>query len=206
MERAAARSLGRAATLPATHVTTHDDDATLVARARTGDDDAFRLLVERHQAAVARTIFGMLGSRDDADDAGQETFVRFYQSLDAFRGESSVRTYLVRIAMSTALNALRSTRRRELRFVSDDAALERAVDPTAQLVPDDGRAARIREALDALKPDHRAVVVLRLLDERTTRETSEILEVPEGTVLSRLSRAVQQLRVTLGPVWEEFTE
>ena len=93
-------------------MTTHDDDAALVARARTGDDDAFRLLVERHQAAVARTIFGMLGSRDDADDAGQETFVRFYQSLDAFRGESSVRTYLIRIAMSTALNAVRSTRRR----------------------------------------------------------------------------------------------
>ena len=207
MESAAARSLGRAATLPATHVTTHDDDATLVARARTGDDGAFRLLVERHQAAVARTIFGMLGSRDDADDVGQETFVRFHQSLDAFRGEASVRTYLVRIAMSTALNALRSTRRRELRFVSDDAALERAVDSTAELMPDDGRrATRIREALDALKPDHRAVVVLRLLDERTTRETAEILEVPEGTVLSRLSRAVQQLRVTLGPVWEEFTE
>ena len=52
----------------------------------------------------------------------------------------------------------------------------------------------------------RLVVVLRLLDDRTTRETAEILQVPEGTVLSRLSRAVQQLRVTLGPVWEEFSE
>jgi RNA polymerase sigma-70 factor (ECF subfamily) len=188
-------------------VTAPDDDATLVARARTGDDDAFRRLVERHQGAVARTIFGMLGSRDDADDVGQETFVRFYQSLDAFRGESSVRTYLVRIAMSCALNALRSTRRRELRFVSDDAALERAVDPSpAAQAADDGQAKRIREALDALKPDHRAVVVLRLLDERSTKETAEILQVPEGTVLSRLSRAVQQLRVTLGPVWQEFTE
>ena len=188
-------------------MTERDDDAALVARARNGDDDAFRRLVERHQAAVARTVFGMLGSRDDADDVGQETFVRFFQSLDSFRGESSVRTYLVRIAMSTALNALRSTRRRELRFVSDDAALEQAVDPSAQVAPTDAaRATRIREALDTLTPDHRAVVVLRLLDERSTKETAEILQVPEGTVLSRLSRAVQQLRVTLGPVWEEFTE
>ena len=187
-------------------MTERDDDAALVARARDGDDDAFRRLVERHQAAVARTVFGMLGSRDDADDVGQETFVRFHQALSSFRGESSVRTYLVRIAMSTALNALRSTRRRELRFVRDDTAIDRAVDPVAEIVAtDDSTAHRTRVALDTLSPEHRAVVVLRLLDERSTKETAEILQIPEGTVLSRLSRAVQQLRVTLGPVWEEFT-
>lgn len=183
-----------------------DHDADLVARARTGDDDAFRSLVERHQAAVARTIFGMLGAGDDADDVGQETFVKFHQSLASFRGESSVRTYLVRIAMTCALNALRGQRRRSLRFVSDDAALERAADPAeAGAVGDEGQAARVRAALDGLRPDHRSVVVLRLLDERSTRETAEILQIPEGTVLSRLSRAVQQLRVTLGPVWQEFS-
>ncbi|MES3034795.1 MAG: RNA polymerase sigma factor [Gemmatimonadota bacterium] len=184
-----------------------NDDAELVARARKGDDDAFRRLVERHQAAVARTVFGMLGAGDEADDVGQETFVRFHQALGSFRGDSSVRTYLVRIAMSCALNALRSQRRRDLRFVRDDVAMERAVDPEAIVTAgDDGQAARIRAALDRLSAEHRAVVVLRLLDERTTRETAEILQIPEGTVLSRLSRAVQQLRVTLGPVWQEFTE
>ena len=188
-------------------MTDRDDDAALVARARRGDDDAFRRLVERHQAAVARTVFGMLGSRDDADDVGQETFVRFHQALDAFRGESSVRTYLVRIAMSCALNALRSTRRRELRFVSNDAAIAEAVDPGAEIVPADASTAqRIRLALDALSAEHRAVVVLRLLDECSTKEAAEILQIPEGTVLSRLSRAVRQLRVILGPVWEEFAE
>ncbi|MCC7052730.1 MAG: RNA polymerase sigma factor [Gemmatimonadaceae bacterium] len=184
-----------------------DNDADLVARARRGDDDAFRRLVERHQAAVARTVFGMLGAGDDADDAGQETFVRFHQALDSFRGDSSVRTYLVRIAMSVSLNALRSRTRRETRFVSDDTAIEHAVDETTgAAMPDGDTAERIRLALDALSEEHRAVVVLRLLEERSTRETAEILEVPEGTVLSRLSRAVRQLRVTLGPVWEEFTE
>ena len=188
-------------------MTDRDDDAALVARARRGDDDAFRRLVERHQAAVARTVFGMLGSRDDADDVGQETFVRFHQALSAFRGESSVRTYLVRIAMSCALNALRSTRRRELRFVSNDAAIAEAVDPGAEIVATDASTPqRIRLALDALSAEHRAVVVLRLLDERSTKEAAEILQIPEGTVLSRLSRAVRQLRVILGPVWEEFAE
>ena len=184
-----------------------NDDADLVARARKGDDDAFRRLVERHQAAVARTVFGMLGAGDDADDVGQETFVRFHQALDTFRGDSSVRTYLIRIAMSCALNALRSQRRRDLRFVRDDVAMESAADLDAIIpIGDDGQAARIRDALDRLSAEHRAVVVLRLLDERSTRETAEILQIPEGTVLSRLSRAVQQLRLSLGPVWQEFTE
>ena len=187
-------------------IETHDD-AALVARARSGDDDAFRRLVERHQAAVARTVIGMLGPGDDADDAGQETFVRFHQSLSSFRGESSVRTWLVRIAMSTALNALRTQRRRTLRFIRDDAAIDSAVDPTPfETLSDTAQAERIREALDALSPEHRAVVVLRLLDERSTKETAEILQIPDGTVLSRLSRAIRQLRVTLGPVWDEFTE
>lgn len=185
----------------------HLDDSALVARARQGDDDAFRRLVERHQAAVARTVTGMLGPGDDADDVGQDTFVRFHQSLDRFRGDSSVRTYLVRIAMSTALNALRSRRRRELRFISDDSAIDAAVDDTTVDVITDGtHQERITAALANLNPEHRAVVVLRLLDERSTKETAEILQIPEGTVLSRLSRAIRQLRVALGPVWEEFTE
>ncbi len=184
-----------------------DDDLALVARARRGDDDACRRLVERHQAAVARTVGGMLGHGDEADDVGQETFVRFFQSLDRFRGESSVRTYLVRIAMSCALNALRSQRRRDVRFVRDEAALGNAIDPTAAVsAADTTWPAVIQAALDRLSPEHRAVVVLRLLEERSTRETAEILQIPDGTVLSRLSRAVQQLRVTLGPVWSEFTE
>lgn len=184
-----------------------DDDATLVARAKRGDDDAFRRLVERHQATVARTVFGMLGAGDDADDVGQETFVRFYQALDSFRGESSVRTYLVRIAMSCALNALRSQRRRDQRFIRDDVALDAAADPaTKTAIGDDGQAQRIRDALDQLNPEHRAVVVLRLLEERSTKESAELLQIPEGTVLSRLSRAIRQLRVTLGPIWAEYSE
>jgi RNA polymerase sigma-70 factor, ECF subfamily len=190
-----------------TAVTDTDDDAALVVRAARGDDLAFRSLVDRHQAAVARTVIGMLGAGDDADDVGQETFVRFHQALATFRGESSVRTYLVRIAMSCALNALRSQRRRDLRFVRDDIALENAVGPAIPTVSsDDEQAARIRSALDRLNPDHRSVVVLRLLEERSTKQTADILHVPEGTVLSRLSRAIKQLRVTLGPMWAERSE
>src|SRR4051794_38893163 len=69
-------------------------DQELIGRARTGDERAFRLLVERHEGVVAATVAGMLGRGDDADDVGQETFIRFYRALGDFRGEASVKTYL----------------------------------------------------------------------------------------------------------------
>src|SRR3954470_18615872 len=82
------------------------DDADLLAGARAHDQDAWRRLVERHQRTVAAVVVGMLGPGDEADDVGQETFVRFYRSLASFRGEASVRTWLHRIATNLSINAL----------------------------------------------------------------------------------------------------
>src|SRR5436305_3723705 len=95
-------------------------DAELIARARAGDDRAFATLVDRYEGAVATTVIGMLGPGDDADDVGQETFIRFHRALGSFRGESSLKTYLVHIAMNLSLNALKRRRRSVLRFVSRD--------------------------------------------------------------------------------------
>ena len=81
-------------------------DAALIARARAGDGAAFRRLVERSERVVASTGIGMLGPGDDADDVGQETFVQFHRALDRFRGDATLKTYLVRIAMNLSLNAL----------------------------------------------------------------------------------------------------
>jgi RNA polymerase sigma-70 factor (ECF subfamily) len=97
-------------------------DADLIALARGGDDRAFAVLVERYEGAVAATVIGMLGRGDDADDVGQETFIRFHRALGNFRGESSLKTYLVHIAMNLSLNALKRRRRSLLRFVSRDDA------------------------------------------------------------------------------------
>src|ERR1043165_1196525 len=88
------------------------DDLTLVARAAGGDEQAFRELVARHESAVARTVTAMLGPGDDADDVGQETFVRFFKALPRFRGDAEVRTYLTRIAMNLACDALTRRKRR----------------------------------------------------------------------------------------------
>lgn len=177
------------------------DDELLVS-ARKGDERAFAALVERYEGAVAATAIGMLGPGGDADDVGQETFIRFHRSLDRFRGESSLKTYLVHIAMNLSLNALRSRRRTFLRFGGGDDDLAGAREPRVGPA-DETDAAELKrvvqQAVAALSEKHRAVVVLRMFQDLSTRETANMLGVPEGTVLSRLSRAMQELQTRLGP-------
>jgi len=180
-------------------------DADLIARARDGDDRAFAMLVERYESAVAATVIGMLGRGDDADDVGQETFIRFHRALGNFRGESSLKTYLVHIAMNLSLNALKRRRRSLLRFVSrDDADDEIRNLPEPRVGPSGDVDASelhefVRAAVARLGEKHRAVVVLRLFHDYSTRETAELLGLPEGTVLSRLSRAMKELESLLRP-------
>ena len=183
-------------------------DAELIARARSGDDGAFAMLVDRYERAVASTVVGMLGPGDDADDIGQETFVRFHRALGSFRGESSLKTYLVHIAMNLSLNALKRRRRSALRFVSRDSESDDGdplVDlPEPRVGPDadvDTKEIQllVRAAVRRLGEKHRAVVVLRLFHDYSTKETAEVLGVPEGTVLSRLSRAMKELESMLRP-------
>ena len=174
----------------------HAADARLVERARSGDEQAFRELVERYESRVAATVIGMLGPGDEAEDVGQETFIRLYRSLDRFRGDASLGTYLTRIAINLSLTALKRRKRLRARYVSRDderrAVMEPASDPRPRIEREEiGR--RVREAIEELSPDHRAVVVLRMIDGHSTQETAEILEVPVGTVLSRLARALGRL-------------
>jgi RNA polymerase sigma-70 factor (ECF subfamily) len=172
-------------------------DAELIARARRGDDGAFALLVERYEGAVAATVVGMLGRGDEADDVGQETFIRFHRALGAFRGESSLKTYLVHIAMNLSLNALKRRRRSLVRFVTGDDEIVAEIPESRPGPAEDAESretrARVRRAVMQLSDAHRAVVVLRMFHDYSTRETAQILGVPEGTVLSRLSRAMKEL-------------
>ena len=172
-------------------------DLDLTRRARDGDDDAFRMLVERYESLVAATAVGMLGPGPDAEDVGQETFIRFHAALGRFRGESAVGTYLTRIAINLSLNASKSRQRSRWRFWSldseEDPAPAPATDGAALRDQADTRA-EVQAALQQLRPDHRAVVVLRMIQEYSTRETAEALDIPEGTVLSRLSRGMANLK------------
>jgi RNA polymerase sigma-70 factor (ECF subfamily) len=191
-------------------------DEILLAEARAGDERAFAAIVDRYEGRVAAAVVSMLGPGDEAEDVGQETFIRLYRYLDRYRGDASLGTYLTRIAMNLSLTALRKRKRWFARFVS--------VESTPGGEPDDGRVPagpglemlavdsddgplgrleqkerrhRVHQALADLNPDHRAVVVLRWIDGLSTKEAAVALGIPEGTVMSRLSRAMDRLAVTL---------
>lgn len=177
------------------------DDLLLLERAKSGDQGAFRELVERYQGQVAAVVIRMLGPGDDADDVGQETFVRFYRAMDTFRGDAALGTWLTRIAMNLSLNALKKRRRETERYEPLDdeknAGITSATeDPDTEVMRKEEEV-RIETALDTLSPDARAVVVLRIREERSTAEVAEILGVPQGTVMSRLKRALAKLREVL---------
>ena len=183
-----------------------DTDLALLARAREGDPDAFRRLVERFEDVVAGVVVGMLGPGAEADDVGQETFIRFYRSMQTFRGDAALGTYLTRIAMNLSLNALKRRKRTSRRFLRiDDGAASRSHSetiPAPAPLPDgevirNDRERAVRTAIETLDDKHRPIVVLRMIQGMSTRETAQALGVPEGTVLSRLSRALNKLETEL---------
>ena len=185
-----------------------DSDASyteraLLARAAAGDDDAFRQLVRAHEPAVAAVVTAMIGAGDDADDVGQETFVRLMRALPNFRGDASVRTFITRIAINASLDLLQKRKRTAhvIRLDSrDDTITATVADPNSEFVlqhDSQEEAQIVRNAVNTLDGKHRAVVVLRVLEERSTKETAVLLGVPEGTVMSRLTRAMQKLEIIL---------
>jgi RNA polymerase sigma-70 factor (ECF subfamily) len=185
---------------PMTSTDLRSDDE-LVAGSRAGDERAFAQLIRRYQARVERIVVRMLGPGDDAEDVAQETFIRLHRGLDGFRGESAIGTYVSRIAINLSLNALRRRRWQLRRFIRRDVEPEARRDEPMVEVTDtvvaEERSAALAAALDRLGDRHRAVVVLRLLEEYSTRETAEMLQIPEGTVMSRLTRALQKLQQDL---------
>lgn len=164
-------------------------DERLVMESRTGDFAAFKVLVDRYNSKVAGVVKSMLGDTSEAVDVGQEVFIRFYESIHKFKGEASIGTYLVRIAINLSLNELKKRKRRTI-FFMPAAAGDKAVAPDngADLVE------IVHYEISRLEPEFRSVVTLRMIEGYSTDETSEILAIPVGTVLSRLSRAQKKLK------------
>lgn len=177
-------------------------EAALIERIRSGDRDAFRVLVDAYKDRVAAVVIGMMGPGDEAEDIGQETFIRFYRTIDTFRGDSSVATYLHRIAVNLSLNALKRRQRTRQRLApAEPEALANMAskEQTDRPVLAAEKRHLVRRAIDQLPPAFRSVIVLRLIEGFSTRETADALDLPLGTVLSRLSRAQSKLRELLLP-------
>lgn len=181
-------------------------DQALVEAAQRGDRDAFGQLVQRYQDRLYNTLLRIAGSHEDAADAVQDAFVQAYVKLDRFRGDSQFYTWLYRIAMNVAL----SRRRRRRPAPSIDAAKESAGDEPVDHAqgPADAtlageRAEQVQTALDELGEAHRKILVLREIEGCSYEAIADILQLPVGTVRSRLFRARLQLRDKLCTLWGE---
>jgi RNA polymerase sigma-70 factor (ECF subfamily) len=179
---------------------TSADEAGLVRAAQAGDSRAFGEIVTRYQRAIYRVAYGFTRVPADADDLAQETFVRAYQAIGRFRVGEPLYPWLARIASNLALSLLRRRRRKP------ETPLEPLVEAGQQwgVEEDPGRGVIDREqkehlnqALSELKPEHQAVLVLRGVEEMSYEEMAKRLNIPLGTVMSRLSRARAELKARL---------
>ena len=175
------------------------EENELLEAARKGDGDSFGKLVIKYQSLVAATIIAMVGDINDAEDLGQETFLRFFKSLRSFRGDSSVGTYLVRIAINLSITELKRRKRQKKQTHNNGSNGWDRLATEAPTGEHDELRYQIQQAILKLEIRFRSVLVLRLIDGYSARETAKILNLPIGTVLSRLARAQIKLREILKP-------
>ena len=182
------------------------DEGDLVAQAREHDTRAFGELVRRYQAKIFRLAQHITQNREDAEDVLQETFLKAYEHLDQFKGDSKFYTWIVRIAVNQALMKLR--RRKTDKSVSLDDTIDTGEDTIVREIAawdedPEQRFSReelgeiLESAIDGLDPIYRSVFVLRDIEELSTEETAEALGLSVPAVKSRLLRARLQLREKL---------
>lgn len=179
-------------------------DDQLIEAALQGDSAAFGSLVRKYQDRLYNTVLHVVGSPEDARDVVQDSFVKAFLKLETFRRSSAFYTWLYRIAFNTAMSCGR--RRRPERSL--DERHDCGQDPVdvgaapGDRLEQEELACQVRAALETLSDEHRVVIVLRDVDGRGYDEIAAILELPLGTVRSRLHRARMQLREQLKPVMQ----
>jgi len=180
-------------------------DVELVERIRRGDARAMETLMRRHNRAMYRAARSILRDDTEAEDAVQDAYIHAFRGLEAFRGDSSVATWLVRIAANEALMRLRKQRRMAQVIPIDhehgearmrEVADEREPGPEQSALNSEVRR-MIERQIDALPDLYRAVFVMRAVQEMSVEETSVALDMPEATVRTRFFRARALMRAAL---------
>lgn len=193
-----------------TSTTQDDTDQELVRRVQAGDQTAFNLLVLKYQHRVLKLVGRFVNDAAEAEDVAQEAFLKAYRALASFRGDSAFYTWLYRIAINTAKNALVSQRRRPVDFDLDlqdpeqydrQAKLKETDTPEAVLLTDEIRTV-VEEAMEQLPEDLRTAIVLRELEGLSYEEIAEAMDCPVGTVRSRIFRAREAIDKKLKPLLE----
>lgn len=196
--------------MKASSVAFHLEDAELVAQCRRGENAAFEQLVRRYQDRVFNTCWRICGNRSEAEDLTQEAFVKALLAIDRFDGRSGFFTWIFRIATNLAISERRKSGRRATRSLNVPSR-DGDAESTGDHVPSDGpgpdeqvcdseRHGLALAALASLDEEQRAIVILRDMESFGYDEIAEILDIPTGTVKSRLHRARLALRDKLAPI------
>jgi RNA polymerase sigma-70 factor (ECF subfamily) len=180
-----------------------DPDAELVERWQAGDLSAFEALVTRHERRVFRLLYRMLGSREEAEDASQDAFLSLFRHGHRFRREARFSTFVYRVAANAALNRRRTLGRARSRSDEfrrrQDAGDDLPSSPRNPQASAEGAEVqeRVQSALLSLPKDLRMAIVLYDIEGQSYRDIAETLDIPEGTVKSRIHRARNALRSEL---------
>jgi RNA polymerase sigma-70 factor (ECF subfamily) len=177
------------------------DDRDLVREAQKGSERAFNEIVLKYRKNVYLTAVGMVGDADDAEDIAQDVFVKAYESLNLFRGESAVYTWLYRITVNLCLNRIR---RRKVRSFFGLEAISQTMAAPEGAEPAELRELnkRLRKAISELPEKQRAVFILRHFHELPHAEIAKIMDRDVGTIKANYFQAIQKLRAKLGPYVE----
>jgi RNA polymerase sigma-70 factor (ECF subfamily) len=173
----------------------------LIALAKEGDMEAFESLVRKYQKSIYYLCHRMTGAHQSADDLSQEAFIKAYISLSSFKDGMNFFTWLRKIAVNNNLNFLKVNKREELLGENDSLIPDDASSTNRELPQDKLQRIRLeqkfKEALMALPAKQRIIFVLRFYENQSYTEISQILNIPRGTVMSRLNRARKKLKALL---------
>ena len=176
----------------------------LIQKCKKGSREAFNILFSRYQSQVINTAYGMLSDKEDAYDAAQEVFIRVYKNIDSFKEQSSFATWLYRITVNVCSDILRKRQKN-----SDIISINSFTDDNKDFdIPDDSptvednmelseRQAAVRNAISELKEEYRTVITLCDIEGMSYENIAEVLNIPHGTVKSRINRARNALKKKL---------
>jgi RNA polymerase sigma-70 factor (ECF subfamily) len=180
-------------------------DRQLVEEAAAGSADAFGELVRRYQSAIYNLARALTADPTEAEDLTQDAFIRAFRAIGRFRGDSSFKTWMHRIAVNVIHTHLAARARQRARYVDEPAENRGGLEANGPAAISEGEAGAVQRivierALAMLPPDLRTVVTLRDVQGLEYREIATLLDIPIGTVESRIFRARQRLRPLLAPL------
>lgn len=175
-----------------------ENDEELIKRVQAGDCDAFNPLIGRYKLPLYKMMYRMVYNRDDAEDLVEEAFIKAYRAIDRFSTEKKFFPWICRIAINNALNFLKKRKGQKADSLSqyENRLMDRKTDPV-RMTESKLLKEKINQAIAQLPDEYRIIINLRVEQECSYDEISQILEIPKGTVMSRLARARKRLKEIL---------